>query len=191
MAGQEHKNPQKREDEPEDAPAPATAPEAAARKEALDDDIDSMLDEIDDVLETNAEDFVTGFRAKRGANERHSWMHLKNAQMQRDRNHHRVRKNSAVRIGLAYYCKECFRGIAQEQLSPRRAREPGRRVRESPIAAPPQAQVVSGLRGSTGRRRFRGNRASRDGLSSYCKQHQQARIDESRRRCTAALGTIT
>ena len=47
-------------------PAPETAPEAAARKEALDDDIDSMLDEIDDVLETNAEEFVRGFVQKGG-----------------------------------------------------------------------------------------------------------------------------
>ena len=36
--------------------APET--DVAERKEALDDDVDAILDEIDDVLETNAEDFV-------------------------------------------------------------------------------------------------------------------------------------
>ena len=66
MAGQEHKSPQRREDETDEVPPPEAAPEAVARKEALDDDIDSMLDEIDDVLETNAEDFVRGFVQKGG-----------------------------------------------------------------------------------------------------------------------------
>ena len=44
------------------------APESdvAERKEALDDDIDAILDEIDDVLETNAEDFVRAFVQKGG-----------------------------------------------------------------------------------------------------------------------------
>lgn len=36
------------------------------RKEALDDDVDAILDEIDDVLETNAEDFVKSFIQKGG-----------------------------------------------------------------------------------------------------------------------------
>ena len=38
----------------------------AARKEALDADIDAILDEIDEVLETNAEEFVRGFVQKGG-----------------------------------------------------------------------------------------------------------------------------
>jgi ubiquitin-like protein Pup len=38
----------------------------AERKEKLDDDIDAMLDEIDDVLETNSEDFVRSFVQKGG-----------------------------------------------------------------------------------------------------------------------------
>jgi prokaryotic ubiquitin-like protein Pup len=66
MAGQERKSPQRREDEADEAPPSEGAPEATARKEALDDDIDSMLDEIDEVLETNAEDFVRGFVQKGG-----------------------------------------------------------------------------------------------------------------------------
>jgi len=36
------------------------------REEALDDDVDAILDEIDDVLETNAEDFVKSFIQKGG-----------------------------------------------------------------------------------------------------------------------------
>lgn len=36
------------------------------RKEALDDDVDAILDEIDDVLESNAEDFVRSFVQKGG-----------------------------------------------------------------------------------------------------------------------------
>ena len=40
--------------------------DVAERKEALDDDIDAILDEIDDVLETNAEDFVKSFIQKGG-----------------------------------------------------------------------------------------------------------------------------
>lgn len=38
----------------------------AERKEQLDSDIDSMLDEIDDVLESNSEDFVRSFVQKGG-----------------------------------------------------------------------------------------------------------------------------
>jgi prokaryotic ubiquitin-like protein Pup len=43
-----------------------TETDVAERKEALDDDIDAILDEIDDVLETNAEDFVKSFIQKGG-----------------------------------------------------------------------------------------------------------------------------
>ena len=45
-----------------------TAPETdvSERREALDDDVDAILDEIDDVLETNAEDFVKSFIQKGG-----------------------------------------------------------------------------------------------------------------------------
>ena len=40
--------------------------DVAERKEQLDEDIDAILDEIDDVLETNAEDFVKSFIQKGG-----------------------------------------------------------------------------------------------------------------------------
>ena len=40
--------------------------DVAERKEVLDDDVDAILDEIDDVLETNAEDFVRSFIQKGG-----------------------------------------------------------------------------------------------------------------------------
>ena len=39
---------------------------AAARKAELDADVDSILDEIDDVLETNADDFVKAYIQKGG-----------------------------------------------------------------------------------------------------------------------------
>ena len=57
----------RRTDEPEEPPEDAPGPDAAAaRKAALDEDVDSMLDEIDEVLETNAEEFVRGFVQKGG-----------------------------------------------------------------------------------------------------------------------------
>ena len=63
---QEHKQPRKgTEDETPDAPAAADE-EAQADKEKLDDDIDAILDEIDEVLESNAEDFVKSFIQKGG-----------------------------------------------------------------------------------------------------------------------------
>jgi prokaryotic ubiquitin-like protein Pup len=58
----------RRTEEPEEAPPEDDAgPDtAAARKAALDEDVDAMLDEIDEVLETNAEEFVRGFVQKGG-----------------------------------------------------------------------------------------------------------------------------
>ena len=52
--------------ENEEATDVAPESDVAERKEALDDDIDAILDEIDDVLETNAEDFVKSFIQKGG-----------------------------------------------------------------------------------------------------------------------------
>ena len=62
---QEQKQPRKSSENDE---APEVAPESdvSERKEALDDDVDAILDEIDDVLETNAEDFVKSFIQKGG-----------------------------------------------------------------------------------------------------------------------------
>jgi prokaryotic ubiquitin-like protein Pup len=62
---QEQKQPKKSSEEVESV---EVAPEGtvAERKEQLDEDIDAMLDEIDDVLETNAEDFVKSFIQKGG-----------------------------------------------------------------------------------------------------------------------------
>jgi ubiquitin-like protein Pup len=62
---QEQKQPKKSSEEVEEV---QSAPEGtvAERKEQLDEDIDAMLDEIDDVLETNAEDFVKSFIQKGG-----------------------------------------------------------------------------------------------------------------------------
>ena len=62
---QEQKQPRKAS-EVEETTADVTESDVAERKEALDDDIDAILDEIDDVLETNAEDFVKSFIQKGG-----------------------------------------------------------------------------------------------------------------------------
>ncbi|HEX5088390.1 MAG TPA: ubiquitin-like protein Pup [Nocardioides sp.] len=62
---QEQKQPRK-SSEVEETPEAATESDVAERKEALDDDVDAILDEIDDVLETNAEDFVKSFIQKGG-----------------------------------------------------------------------------------------------------------------------------
>jgi prokaryotic ubiquitin-like protein Pup len=53
--------------EPVDAdPGASGAGAVSERKAALDEDVDAMLDEIDEVLETNAEEFVRGFVQKGG-----------------------------------------------------------------------------------------------------------------------------
>jgi ubiquitin-like protein Pup len=62
---QEQKQPKKSSEEvTQDEVAPET--DVAERKEALDDDVDAILDEIDEVLESNAEDFVKSFIQKGG-----------------------------------------------------------------------------------------------------------------------------
>jgi len=66
---QERKQPTRKStetDAPEETTEVAPETDVAERKEALDDDVDSILDEIDDVLETNAEDFVKSFIQKGG-----------------------------------------------------------------------------------------------------------------------------
>lgn len=62
---QEQKQP-RRSGEVEDHPEDTPQTDVAERKVALDDDVDAILDEIDDVLETNAEDFVKSFIQKGG-----------------------------------------------------------------------------------------------------------------------------
>ena len=61
---QQHRSRSADETQVDDAAAPAS--DLAARKEALDADIDAILDDIDEVLETNAEEFVRGFVQKGG-----------------------------------------------------------------------------------------------------------------------------
>ena len=65
LMAQEHKQPKKTSETEEQAEA-AGQSDVAERKEQLDEDIDAILDEIDDVLETNAEDFVKSFIQKGG-----------------------------------------------------------------------------------------------------------------------------
>ena len=62
---QEQKQPRKAS-EVEESTERRHETDVAERKVALDDDIDAILDEIDDVLETNAEDFVKSFIQKGG-----------------------------------------------------------------------------------------------------------------------------
>ncbi|WP_369052122.1 ubiquitin-like protein Pup [Kineococcus terrestris] len=64
MPGQEQQRPSRREDEPEETPVvPA---QARAEERTAEDDVDALLDEIDEVLETNSEEFVRGFVQKGG-----------------------------------------------------------------------------------------------------------------------------
>lgn len=62
---QEQKQP-RRSSETEEAVETAPETDVAERKEALDHEVDDILDEIDDVLESNAEDFVKSFIQKGG-----------------------------------------------------------------------------------------------------------------------------
>ena len=62
---QEQKQPKKgSQDDVQEASESAT--DVAERKGQLDEDVDAILDEIDEVLETNAEDFVKSFIQKGG-----------------------------------------------------------------------------------------------------------------------------
>ncbi|NYI77651.1 ubiquitin-like protein Pup [Nocardioides panzhihuensis] len=62
---QEQKQP-KKSSETEESVETAPETDVNERREALDSDVDDILDEIDDVLETNAEDFVKSFIQKGG-----------------------------------------------------------------------------------------------------------------------------
>ena len=63
--GQQHKS-QRRSTDAEEAEEAQNDDDIAERKEKLDEDVDAILDEIDDVLESNAEEFVRGFVQKGG-----------------------------------------------------------------------------------------------------------------------------
>ena len=65
MPTHEQNRPQRqREDEVEETQESST--DVSERHEKLTEDVDAILDEIDDVLETNAEDFVRAFVQKGG-----------------------------------------------------------------------------------------------------------------------------
>ena len=57
--------PQRQNEEVEEVAVDSNT-EVAERHEKLNEDVDAILDEIDDVLETNAEDFVRSFVQKGG-----------------------------------------------------------------------------------------------------------------------------
>ncbi len=63
--GQQHKTTRKSSEQDEGLEA-APSEGVAERKEKLDDDVDAILDDIDEVLESNAEEFVRGFVQKGG-----------------------------------------------------------------------------------------------------------------------------
>jgi prokaryotic ubiquitin-like protein Pup len=64
MPGQEQQRPSRREEDAEETPAvPA---QAGAQTKDSDADVDALLDEIDEVLESNSEEFVRGFVQKGG-----------------------------------------------------------------------------------------------------------------------------
>ena len=59
--------PQRQQDESEETDVSVAAnSDVAERHEKLTEDVDAILDEIDDVLETNAEEFVRSFVQKGG-----------------------------------------------------------------------------------------------------------------------------
>ncbi len=60
---EEQRHPQRSHDEEEDL---VEAPAATETASAADTDIDDILDEIDEVLESNAEEFVKSFVQKGG-----------------------------------------------------------------------------------------------------------------------------
>jgi ubiquitin-like protein Pup len=55
-----------RQNETETEPSAESTTDVSERHEKLTEDVDAILDEIDDVLETNAEDFVRAFVQKGG-----------------------------------------------------------------------------------------------------------------------------
>jgi ubiquitin-like protein Pup len=64
MPGQEQQRPSRREEDVEETPAvPA---QGSAQTKDSDADVDALLDEIDEVLESNSEEFVRGFVQKGG-----------------------------------------------------------------------------------------------------------------------------
>ena len=62
---QEQKQPRRTSQE-ETATEEVVESDIAERKGAIDEDVDAILDEIDEVLESNAEDFVKSFIQKGG-----------------------------------------------------------------------------------------------------------------------------
>lgn len=67
MAGQEQQRRSERRDDDGDTPdVQDTPPSAQVRDQAKEAEVDDLLAEIDNVLETNAEEFVHGFVQKGG-----------------------------------------------------------------------------------------------------------------------------
>lgn len=64
--GGQHQRSTRHADEEEIVSAPEASATDTETREQLDEDVDAILDEIDEVLETNAAEFVAGFVQKGG-----------------------------------------------------------------------------------------------------------------------------
>ena len=64
MAERTHREPQRRDDDVSDAAAPAAQDSSEGTR--LKAELDDLLDEIDEVLESNAEEFVKSYVQKGG-----------------------------------------------------------------------------------------------------------------------------
>ena len=66
MPGQEQQRPTRRDTTGAEDVEPEPLPTASASTQTDDDEVDALLDEIDDVLESNAEQFVRQYTQKGG-----------------------------------------------------------------------------------------------------------------------------
>ena len=64
--GGQHHASKSTDDQVEEETAPTKADDLQERRDQLDEDVDAILDEIDEVLETNAAEFVQAFVQKGG-----------------------------------------------------------------------------------------------------------------------------
>ncbi len=64
--GGQHQRSTRHDDQEEAVNAPEASASDTEAREQLDEDVDAILDEIDEVLETNAAEFVAGFVQKGG-----------------------------------------------------------------------------------------------------------------------------
>jgi hypothetical protein len=88
-------------------------------------------------------------------------------------------KNKNSWTGLAHYCKDCTSAKQAVKYRERAAAE-GRTVREPRQPGPPETKWCPDCDSFRHVTEFARNASREDGRSSYCREHQAARIDESR-----------